>query len=133
MWKLDQKEEKICETVLAKLWLEDEYNYKILFTKVFWKLWRNISADKRQHNLEVHQNGRINPPQTVTFSRNWLSINRVIIPELCLWVLFSSSTMNSSTFTSFCAFLFCIFSSLITSDYFYFLQKLILKITDHLI
>ena len=42
MWNLGLKEEKNLElygTLLAELW----------FTNDFWKLWRNISADKRQH------------------------------------------------------------------------------------
>ena len=42
MWNLGLKEEKSLKILLAELWLEDEYNYNILFANDFWKLWRNI-------------------------------------------------------------------------------------------
>ena len=42
------------ESPLAELCLEDEYNYNILLTNDFWKLWKNIPADKRRHNERKH-------------------------------------------------------------------------------
>ena len=48
-WK--KKNLRFYETLLAELRLEDEYNYNILFTNDFSKLWRNILADKRRHKM----------------------------------------------------------------------------------
>ena len=35
MWNLGLKEEKSLKILLAELWLEDEYNYNILFANDF--------------------------------------------------------------------------------------------------
>ena len=94
----------------------------------FWELWRNISADKRRHNSRKHENER--PTQTITCSHNWFLINREILQELCLWVLFFYSTTNSLTFTYFRAFVFSIFSSLITSLIFFYSPQKLLKSPD---
>ena len=63
VWNLGLKEEKNYEILLEELQLQGEYIYKVLFMNDFWRIGRNILAEKRWHNYRKYSNEGINHSQ----------------------------------------------------------------------
>ena len=116
--------------LLAEMRLEDEYNYNILLlmtSENFWKIFQLIKDDITNENTKLRE--LIPPrPELAVVAIGFLSTGELYksyVYEYCS----SYSAMDSSTFTSFRAFVFSIFFFTITSVI--FPQKLLINKTNH--
>ena len=110
-WLKRRKNLKFYETLVAELRLKDERNYNIVLrmtSKNFEEMFQLIKDDITKENIKMKE---LIPPRlapTISF----LSTGELYKSYVYEYYYFYS-TMNSSTFTSFRAFVFSIFSSLI--------------------
>ena len=101
------------ETLLAELRLEDEYNYNILqrmTSENFEEIFHLIKDDITKENPKMRE--LIPPRLQLAAAIGFLSKGELYKSYVYEYYSFYL-TMNSSPFTSFCAFVFSIFSSLI--------------------
>ena len=102
-WFKRKKNLECYQTLLAELWLEDEYNYNIILrttSENFEEIFQLIKDDITKENTEIRE--LILPRLQLAATIGFLSTGELYY-----------STMNSSTFSFFLRFILSIFSSLI--------------------
>ena len=99
------------ETLLAELRIEDEHNYNILLRMTFENFEEIFLLIKDEATKEKIKMRELIPPRLAAII-GFLSTGKLYKSFVYEYYYFYS-TMNSSTFTSFRAFVFSIFSSLI--------------------
>ena len=119
-WLQRRKNLEFYETLLAELWLKDEYSYNILLriTSVnFEEIFQLTKDDLTKENTKMRE---LIPPR-LQFAATIGFLSRGIIQELCLWVLFSLlnyEQFNIYFFSHFLLFHFFFYNHL--SDFFTF-------------
>ena len=132
-WLKRRKNLEFCETLLPDLRLEEEYNYNILLrmtsenSKEIFQLISDISTENAKlrelilPRLQLLSTGYNFYQQATTF------INRGVIQELWLWVLFFVINFEEFNIYVFSPFVLFIFSSLMISLIFLLSTKALYK------
>ena len=122
-WVKRRKNLRFYETLLAQLWLEEKYNYKSylqMTSENIEEVFQLIKDDATKTNPKMRGPipRRLQLAATISFLSTGKS-NKSYVYEC----YFFYSAINSSTFTSFRAFVFSIFSSLMISLVFFTSHK----------
>ena len=128
-WLKRRKNLEFYETLLAELQLEDDIKFYLRMpSENFEQIFQLIKDDITKENTKMRK--LIPPRLQLAATIGFLSTGELY--KSCVYEYYSSySTMNSSTCTSFRAFVFTIFFFSVNS--LIFLEKLLIRKTNHLI